>query len=147
MDVSFENRIDLLLEKLAELYNDVKTISSDLKGLKKEHYKIVKKIGGRKKKDPDAPKKAPSGFCKPRQISKELAKFLKVDETKFLSSPEVTKMITNYIRIHKLQSSEDNRVIDLKKPGGEDLRKLLNVPMDHELTFFNLQHFIKVHYE
>lgn len=147
-EISFESRIDSLMEKLTETFNDLKTITNDLKIIKKEHNKIVKKITGRKKtaKDPDAPKKAPSGFCKPRQISAELAKFLKVEENTQLASPDTTRLITLYIRNNHLQKEEDNRIIDLDKPGGEELRKLLKVPNGEELSFFNIQHFIKTHF-
>lgn len=148
IEISFESRIDSLMEKLTETFNDFKTISNDLKIIKKEHNKIVKKLTGRKKivKDPDAPKKAPSGFCKPRQISVELAKFLKVEENTLMSNPEVTKMLNLYIIKYQLQKKENNTIIELNKQGGEELRKLLKVPLDVELSFFNISHYTKNHF-
>ena len=78
----FEDRINDLVSRLENSVKEVKTIAGELKVLKKDHNKIVKKITGtrRKKvaKDPNAPKKAPSGFAKPTKISSELAAFLDV---------------------------------------------------------------------
>lgn len=148
IEIPFDSHVDSLILRFTDTLNDLKTLISEMKILKKEHNKAIKKLNGNKKitKDPSAPKKLPSGFCKPRKISAELAKFLNIEENMELSSPEVTKLITNYIRKNNLQKKEDNRVIDLDKPGGEELRKLLKIPVNEELSFFNLQHFTKNHF-
>lgn len=145
-ELSFEYRVDIILNRMNEIIGEFKSIANELKILKKEHIKTVKKIVGRKTPKDLENKREPSGFCKPRQISAELAMFLNVDNNTSLSSPELTKLITNYIRINKLQLEEDNRIIDLNKPGGEKLRKLLKIPENQELSFFNLQHYTKTHF-
>lgn len=146
----FEDRINDLVTRLEENAKVAKSIASELKVLKKEHNKIVKKITGtrRKKvpKDPNAPKKAPSGFAKPTKISAELAAFLGVSEGEMIARPDVTKGITKYVKEHNLQNEENRRIIDLTKPGGEALTELLNVPEGQELTFFNLQKYLKIHF-
>lgn len=146
----FEDRINDLVTRLEENAKVAKSIASELKVLKKEHNKIVKKITGtrRKKvpKDPNAPKKAPSGFAKPTMISSELAAFLGVYEGEMIARPDVTKGITKYVKEHNLQKEENKRIIDLTKPGGEALVKLLNIPEGQELTFFNLQKYLKIHF-
>ena len=146
----FEDRINDLVSRLEENTKETKAIVTELKTLKKEHLKIVKKITGsrRKKvpKDPNAPKKAPSGFAKPTKISAELAAFLGVSEGDLIARPDVTKGITKYVKEHNLQKEENKRIIDLTKPGGEALVDLLNVPPEQELTFFNLQKYLKIHF-
>lgn len=146
----FEDQINDLVTRLEENAKVAKSIAGELKVLKKEHNKIVKKITGtrRKKvaKDPNAPKKAPSGFAKPTKISTELAAFLGVSEGEMIARPDVTKGITKYVKEHNLQKEENKRIIDLTKPGGEALVELLNIPDGQELTFFNLQKYLKIHF-
>lgn len=146
----FEDRINDLVFRIEESSKLTKNIANELKTLKKEHTKIVKKIAGsrRKKaaKDPNAPKKAPSGFAKPTKISAELANFLGVSEGEMIARPDVTKGITKYVKEHNLQKEENKRVIDLTKPGGQALIDLLNIPKGEELTFFNLQKYLKIHF-
>ena len=146
----FEERINELVSRLENNAKESKAIAAELKVLKKDHNKIVKKISGsrRKKvpKDPNAPKKAPSGFAKPTKISAELATFLGVSEGEMIARPDVTKGITAYVKKHSLQKEENKRIIDLTKPGGEALIELLNIPEGEELTFFNLQKYLKIHF-
>jgi chromatin remodeling complex protein RSC6 len=146
----FEDRINDIVYRLENNAKEAKNIASELKVLKKEHNKIVKKITGsrRKKvaKDPNAPKKAPSGFAKPTKISAALATFLGVSDGEMIARPDVTKGITKYVKEHNLQKEENKRIIDLSKPGGEALIELLNVPEGAELTFFNLQKYLKIHF-
>ncbi len=146
----FDDRMNDLIFRLENTSKETKNIANELKVLKKEHGKIVKKMSGsrRKKspKDPNAPKKAPSGFAKPTKISSELAAFLAVPEGDLIARPDVTKGITRYVKEHNLQKEENKRIIDLTKPGGEALVKLLNVPEGAELTFFNLQKYLKIHF-
>jgi hypothetical protein len=147
---AFEDHINDLVSRLENTSKEAKNVATELKALKKEHLKIVKKIAGsrRKKtvKDPSAPKKAPSGFAKPTKISAKLAEFLGVSDGDLIARPDVTKGITAYVKKHNLQKEENKRVIDLTKPGGEALTDLLNVPSNAELTFFNLQKYLKIHF-
>jgi upstream activation factor subunit UAF30 len=142
--------IDSLVNRLEETVKNTKVIATELKGLKKEYAKNVKKIAGTRKKkvqrDPDAPKKAPSGFAKPTKISAELATFLGVSEGEMIARPDVTKGITRYVKENNLQNESNKREIDLSKPGGKILTDLLNVPEGEKLTFFNLQKYLKIHF-
>lgn len=150
---AFDDRINDLIVRLENSVKECKFIAAELKLLKKEHAKLEKKVAGsssRKQKltakDPNAPKKTPSGFAKPTQISAELAAFLGVSEGELIARPDVTRGITRYVKEHDLQKAENKRIIDLTKPGGESLIELLNVPDGQELTFFNLQKYLKVHF-
>jgi chromatin remodeling complex protein RSC6 len=149
-ETNFDERINLLVERLESSFKEIKAVSTELKILKKEHAKIVKKAsGGRRKKavkDPNAPKKAPSGFAKPTQISAELASFLGLKEGDMIARPQAIKKVSEYIKEHKLQDEKDGRVIHLNRKGGDVLAKLLDVTSETELTYFNLQTYMKSHF-
>lgn len=84
-------------------------------------------------------------FLKPTKISIELATFLGISGD-MSSRPAVTSGIVKYVKEHSLRYGYKECSIDLKKPGGDALAKLLQVPDDAELTFFNLQRYLKKHF-
>lgn len=85
-----------------------------------------------------------SGFLKPVQISKEMAKFTGWESETLRSRVDVTKYICNYIREHELQNPEDRRQIRADKK----LAKLLEYKHDDEkpLTYYRLQTYMKKHF-
>ena len=96
---------------------------------------------GRAKRVVD-PNKPPSGFAKPGPVSDELRKFLSLKEGELIARTEVTKRITEYCKERNLQKEEDKRTIF----ADAGLRKLLRLKKGDELTFFNLQKYMKIHY-
>ena len=123
----------------------IKALSSKLSSLEKRvarDRKIMnKKMKGRAKRVVD-PNKPPSGFAKPGPVSDELRSFLKLGKDELIARTEVTKKITQYCKEHNLQKEEDKRTIHVDAP----LRKLLRLSKGDELTFFNLQKYMKIHY-
>ena len=111
------------------------------KRVHKEHKALAKKARGKRRRqaDPNAP---PSGFAKPGPVSDELRKFLKLGKDELIARTEVTKAINAYCKSHDLQNSSDKRKILADAP----LRKLLKLNKSDELTFFNLQTYLKVHF-
>ena len=108
----------------------------------KEHKAILKKANGkraRKPRDPNAPK---SGFAKEGPVSDEMRKFLGMKKDGLISRTDVTKKIHEYCKEKNLQNPADKRHIKADAP----LRKLLKMNKDDDLTFFNLQKFMKVHF-
>uniref|UniRef100_A0A6C0KGB2 DM2 domain-containing protein n=1 Tax=viral metagenome TaxID=1070528 RepID=A0A6C0KGB2_9ZZZZ len=95
-----------------------------------------------KKKKIKSGNRAPSGFVKPTQISGELATFLGKPKGTEMARTEVTREINQYIREHKLQDPSNGRRI-LPDP---KLRKLLRLPKEDELTYFNLQRYMSPHF-
>jgi upstream activation factor subunit UAF30 len=137
-------------EVFAEIYKNLATLTSTCKSLalrvknlqkqvSKEHKELSKK-GGKKKANSGKPR-APSGFAKPSKITPELAAFLGVNESEKFARTQVTKMITEYVKQHSLQNQENKKIIT---PDAK-LKKLLNNG-NEEVSFFNLQKFMKVHY-
>ena len=102
---------------------------------------MQKKMKGRAKRVVD-PNKPPSGFAKPGPVSDELRSFLKLGPDELIARTEVTKKITEYCKKHNLQKAEDKRTINVDSA----LKKLLRLKKGDELTFFNLQKYMKVHY-
>ena len=115
-----------LLSQFAKLQKQMKKV---LKATKKEEL------------DETKPKRL-SGFAKPTQISEELATFLNIDKNKLIARTEVTKLINNYVKENNLQKPENKREIVMN----DELKQLINIPDDVQLSFFNLQKYIKHHY-
>lgn len=133
---SFAESIQTLTASLNKLKTDYKTLEKQVlkeaRGMDKVNAKRNKNKGTR----------APSGFVKPASISKELAKFLGVPEDTQMARTDVTKMITSYVKEHNLQDKTNGRKIvpDAK------LKALLKVKSGEDVTYFNLQKYMKPHF-
>ena len=128
------------LQQLVSLYSTVKndfktlekTIARELKAAAKASSKRAKRAGNRQ----------PSGFVKPTRISDELAKFLGKAQGTEMARTDVSKEINAYIRANNLQRPDNGRFIvpDAK------LTTLLKLGKDDELSYFNLQRYMKPHF-
>ena len=123
----------------------IKSLNTKVNALEKrvsrDRKMMNKKMKGRVKRVVD-PNKPPSGFAKPGPVSDELRKFLKLGKDELIARTEVTKAINAYCKEHDLQNGSDKRKILADAP----LRKLLKLNKSDELTFFNLQTYLKVHF-
>jgi hypothetical protein len=84
----------------------------------------------------------PSGFVAPTLLSDELATFLGKPVGTMMARTDVSKLINTYIQTHRLQDVQNGRKIN---PDAK-LRKLLRLPNGEELTYFNLQKYMKHHF-
>ena len=123
----------------SSILTDVKTLQRSVQKYLRESSKRNRR---RKAADPNRPKRAPSGFAKPALISDELCSFLGKPKGTEMARTEVTKNLTAYIKEHSLQAPDNKRRI---LPDSA-LQKLLNVGADEEVTYFNLQKYMKVHF-
>ncbi len=141
--VKFEGVIKELQARIDADKALLATTKSLLKDVQKHHKTMAKSMGGKKRqrKAPADGEKRPSGFTKPTKISNELCDFLGVSHGSEFARTDVTKKITEYVKEHKLQSSEDGRQINPDKK----LKALLNSG-DDKVTFFTLQRYMKHHY-
>ena len=134
-----------LVTELDSAMNTIKALRSRLikleKRVHKEHKVLVKKTTGKRRRATN-PNAEPSGFAKPGPISEELRKFLSLGKGELIARTDVTKKINAYCKANGLQGEADKRKINPDTA----LRKLLNVPKNEELTFFNLQKYMKVHF-
>ena len=144
--------VDPYMEEFSSVLTELDSALSTIKALRmrivklekrvhKETKALVKKSTGKRRRNVN-PNAEPSGFAKPGRISDELRKFLKLGKEDLIARTDVTKKINAYCKENNLQGENDRRKIN---PDAA-LRKLLNVPKDGELTFFNLQKYMKVHF-
>lgn len=125
----------LLVKDLTTKFNALE------KRVQRDRKVMEKKMRGRAKRVVD-PNKPPSGFAKPGPVSEELRKFLGLAKGELIARTVVTSKINEYAKEHKLQQESDKRKIN----PDATLKKLLKLGPNDELTFFNLQKYMKVHY-
>lgn len=109
-----------------------KAVSRDMKAAAKASSKKSKRTGNRQ----------PSGFVKPTKISDELANFLGKPLGTEIARTVVSKEINNYIRANSLQDAANGRKIN----PDTKLTQLLKLGAGEELTYFNLQRYMKHHF-
>ena len=140
-DLGYEVRISSLQESILTIVALTKGVGQEIKKLQKEMQKMQKQQSKKKRRVSDKTKE-PSGFAKPTLLSDEMCSFLSVPKGTLLSRTDVTRKISQYIREKDLQNPKNRREIF---PNGV-LRKLLKVGESEELTFFNLQKYLKIHF-
>ena len=91
---------------------------------------------------PPPPEWKPTGFVKPSLISDELAMFLGEPLGTEMARYEVSKKMNTYINDNGLKDSENGRKIN----PDEKLRNLLRLKEEDELTYFNLQKYMRHHF-
>ena len=127
------------LQQMASLFASMK---ADYKTLEKVFSRELKNAQKNSKKRRTTGNRQPSGFVKPTRISDELAKFLGKAVGSEMARTEVSKEINAYIREKGLQDKENGRKIH----PDASLSKLLALGSGDELTYFNLQRYMKHHF-
>ena len=155
---NFVQSFDDLLGQVENLSRDIKTITCEMKTMKKKCTKVIKSMNkGRRRKavhdetvSETVEKKEPSGFVSPIEISNELADFLKLDRTTLIPRTVVTKQIIKYVKDNKLHSATNGRQFDLtdsSDPKAQALKTLFGVSVGDEVGYFNLQAYLKHHFK
>ena len=134
------NEFSAKLQQISSIFSTMKgdfktlekSVTRELKAAAKASSKRAKRAGNRQ----------PSGFVKPTRISDELAKFLGKTVGTEMARTDVSKEINAYIRANNLQRPDNGRFIvpDAK------LTTLLKLGKDDELSYFNLQRYMKPHF-
>ena len=142
--VNYADEFTHLVEQLKNLQSALKDLTVYTTKLEKRVAKdqkaVQKRVNGKRRRANNSA--SPSGFSKPGPVSDELRTFLKLDKDELVARTEVTKRINAYCKEHGLQGKEDKRIL---KPD-KTLKTLLRLGKNDELTFFNLQKFMKVHF-
>lgn len=136
MLTEFAKNIQALTESLTRMKTEFRVLEKQVL----REAKAMDKVNAKRNKNKGS--RAPSGFVKPASISPELAKFLGVAADTKMARTDVTKMITSYVKEHKLQASDNGRRI---MPDSK-LKSLLKVTDKDEVTYFNLQKYMKHHF-
>ena len=151
---------DVLLARLAESLKSLganltsqireatKSVADAIKATKREAREIKKK----KKKNPEdmtpeerktwEARRANNAFLIQRPLTDELAAFMGLKSGEKRSQTEVTKFISGYVKQHNcFDPSFKRRILP-----NSALAKLLRVTDKEEVTYLNLQSFLKVHF-
>ena len=134
-----------LMGRFAQLRSFTSSLISDARRLSKRvvrELKDAERQNRRRRKNKSTTKRAPSGFAKPSAISEELCDFLNCEHGTQMARTEVTKFLTQYIKQHDLQDPSNRRRILCDEP----LASLLSVGPEDEVTYFNLQKYMKPHF-
>ena len=145
------NTVDTYAVEFTHLLDQLKSLQTTLKDLSvyttklerrvaKDQKAVQKRVNGKRKRTNTS--SSPTGFSKPGPVSDELRAFLKIEAGELVARTEVTKRINAYCKEHGLQGKEDKRILKPDKV----LKTLLRLGKNDELTFFNLQKYMKVHF-
>ena len=143
IESSLTENLAVLSESIVSIATVLAKLKTDYKVLEKQVLKEARsmdKVNAKRRKSKGS--RAPSGFVKPTAISKDLAKFLGVAENTMIARTDVTKKITSYVKENKLQAPSNGRQILPDKK----LMALLNCKSSDEVTYFNLQKYMKPHF-
>jgi len=154
--VSADSRLSTLQETLRTLKHDLTTRISAVvqelqdvaKAVKREHRESKR----RRKVDPETLnpeeraawelRRSKNAFLKMRPLSDELCSFMGLPSKSQQSQTDVTKFVSNYVKSHScFDPTFKRRILPDAK-----LAKLLRVTDKNEVTYLNLQTYLKVHY-
>ena len=135
-----DETFNILLLDIKELVKDTRNKTSQIKTLHNKVNKTFKILRKEKRNKRDQNNK-PSGFNQPIHISHELAKFLELEED-IIARTTATKLVHNYIKKNELKDTTDGRIIN----PDDNLRNLLKLKSEEELTFFNIQKYLNIHF-
>ena len=131
-----------VLSTLTGFRQQITMLQNHIRGLEKNIKRKMKALQREAKKNRNKGNRIPSGFAVPTPISAELCDFMNRPRGSEVARTEVTQYIIHYIKEHNLQFPQNRKVI---KPD-KSLKTLLNVPVNEEVTYFNLQRFMNRHF-
>jgi chromatin remodeling complex protein RSC6 len=131
---TIEKSLSTFRTQLTSLQHQLRTLD---KSVKREITHLIKNAD--KNKNKRKGNRKPSGFAKPTKISSELCKFMNKEDGTEVARTEVTQFIINYVKENKLANS---KVIH----PDDNLKQLLDLNDDDELTYFNIQKYMNKHF-
>jgi hypothetical protein len=124
-----------------EAVEATKALKREARDSKKRRRKDPADMTPEEKKAWEA-RRANNAFLKLRPISDELSSFMGLPAKSQRSQTDVTKFVSNYVKTHNcFDPNFKRRIIPDAK-----LAKLLRVKDGQEVTYLNLQSFLKVHF-
>jgi upstream activation factor subunit UAF30 len=132
---------------LSSLKNDNKALRKENLALKKAYEKLEKKTAKKKRAPPaegEEVKPRNSGFMRPVRISDELASFLGKATGTVMGRQAANDEIRQYVTLHNLKETEKGKGRNINPDN--KLSALLKLPAGEQLTYFNLQKYMKPHF-
>ena len=118
-----------------------KAVKRELRSKGKRHRKNPEDMTPEERKTYES-RRANNAFLKLRPITDELATFMGLPSKSQKSQTDVTKFVSQYVKAHGcFDPSFKRRIVPDAK-----LAKLLRVKDGQEVTYLNLQSFLKVHF-
>jgi len=118
-----------------------KAVKRELRSKGKRHRKNPEDMTPEERKTYES-RRANNAFLKLRPITDELATFMGLPSKSQKSQTDVTKFVATYVKAHNcFDPSFKRRILPDAKLG-----KLLRVKDGQEVTYLNLQSFLKVHF-
>ena len=142
VESSVSVKLNLFGAKLQQITSLLSNIKSDYKVLEKVVNRELKNAQKSSRKKKYSANRQPSGFVRPTRISDELANFLGKTIGVEMARTDVSKEINSYIRSNNLQDKVNGRKII----ADNKLATLLKLGSEDELTYFNLQRYMKHHF-
>lgn len=141
---TFDQQLEVIAQLKRNVDDAVRKLTQELKILKKQVGRDMKarskgRNGRGNKQTKDGSPRQCSGFTAPTNLSEELCKFLGKPPGTMMARTEVTRELTAYIKSNNLNSGRD---IMPNTP----LAKLLRAKDTDNVTYFNLQKFMKPHF-
>lgn len=140
MDI--DTNFEVILSNISNFKNSISLLQNQLKNLEKIVKKEVRTLKKEVQKGKSRGNRKPSGFAKPAVVSDELCKFMGKDKGTEVARTEVTRYLIQYIKSNSLQHPDNKKVI----LPDEQLRTLLGVNDNEEVTYFNLQRLMNKHF-
>lgn len=131
---------------LASLKNDSKALRKQIAQDKKAAEKLAKKSSKKKRVVVEGEEVKPrnSGFMRPVRISDELAVFLGKEAGTVMGRQVANDEIRRYVTAHNLKETEKGKGRNINPDA--KLSALLKLPAEEQLTYFNLQKYMKPHF-
>jgi chromatin remodeling complex protein RSC6 len=138
LGTEYSTRVRALVSEAGEA---VKALKRDARNSKQRRKKDPSTMTVEEKAAWEA-RRANNAFLKLRPITDELCSFMGVPAKSQKSQTDVTKFVSNYVKAHNCYDPNfKRRIIPDAKLG-----KLLRVKDGQEVTYLNLQSFLKVHF-
>jgi len=144
---AFDAKIQQVSSILSSLKNDSKALRKEILSNKKAFEKLEKKSAKKKRAAPvegEEVKPRNSGFMRPVKISDELASFLGKATGTVMGRQDANDEIRQYVSLHNLKETEKGKGRNINPDA--KLSSLLKLPAGEQLTYFNLQKYMKPHF-
>tara|TARA_Y100000996_G_C22283159_1_gene544879 strand:- start:112 stop:597 length:486 start_codon:yes stop_codon:yes gene_type:complete len=131
-----------MVDTLSKFKLQITILQNQMRGLEKTVNKKIKACQKEAQKNRNKGNRKPSGFAVPTKITDELCEFMGKPMGTKIARTEVTQYIIEYIKDNKLTQPDNRKFIS---PDNR-LTKLLDVPNNEKVTYFNIQKYMNKHF-